>query len=76
MELLCFREKTSRREIRLLDALKFVHSVLWKYLFGRQARDLEQSNMVTPCMRAADFFNPVARQVPDPATSGRQKTST
>ena len=46
VELLCFREKTSRRETRLLDALKFVHSVLWKYLFGRQARDLEQSNMV------------------------------
>ena len=53
VELLCFRDKTSRREIRLLDALKFVHSVLWKYLFGRQARDLEQSNMVTvhmPCV--------------------------
>lgn len=53
VELLCFREKTSRRETRLLDALKFVHSVLWKYLFGRQARDLEQSNMVGPALSSS-----------------------
>ena len=46
LEMLCFREKGSKRDVRLLDALKFVHSTLWKYLFGRQARDLEQSNTV------------------------------
>jgi hypothetical protein len=46
LEMLCFREKSSRRDIRLLDILKFVHTILWKYLFGRQARDLEQSNTV------------------------------
>lgn len=44
LEMLCFRERNSKREIKLLDALKFVHSTVWKYLFGRQARDLEQSN--------------------------------
>lgn len=52
LEILCFREKNSKRDVRLLDILKFVHSTLWKYLFGRQARDLEQSNTVcgkTPC---------------------------
>ena len=46
LEILCFREKNSKRDVRLLDILKFVHSTLWKYLFGRQARDLEQSNTV------------------------------
>ncbi len=46
LEILCFREKGSKRDVRLLDILKFVHSTLWKYLFGRQARDLEQSNTV------------------------------
>lgn len=48
LEMLCFRERNSKREIKLLDALKFVHSTVWKYLFGRQARDLEQSNAVRP----------------------------
>jgi hypothetical protein len=46
LEVLCYRERGSRREVRLLDMLKFVHSTLWKYMFGRQARDLEQSNTV------------------------------
>ena len=47
LEVLCFRERGSRREVRLLDMLKFVHSTLWRYMFGRQARDLEQSNTVS-----------------------------
>lgn len=46
LEILSFREKGSKRDIRLLDVLKFVHTSLWKYLFGHQARDLEQSNTV------------------------------
>jgi trafficking protein particle complex subunit 5 len=44
LEILCYRERGSRREIRLLEILKFIHSTLWRYLFGRQAKDLEQSN--------------------------------
>ena len=36
LEVLCYRERSMRRETRLLDMLKFVHSTLWKYLFGRQ----------------------------------------
>lgn len=44
LEVLCYRERSQRRETRLLDMLKFVHSTLWRYMFGRQARDLEQSN--------------------------------
>ena len=46
LEILSFREKGSKRDIRLLDVLKFIHTSLWKYLFGHHARDLEQSNTV------------------------------
>ena len=38
LEALCYRERGQRRETRLLDMLKFVHSTLWRYMFGRQAR--------------------------------------
>ena len=48
LEILYFRERGSKRDVRLLDILRFIHSTLWRYLFGRQARDLEQSNTV--CM--------------------------
>ena len=46
LEILAYRERTGRRETRLLDILRFIHTTLWKYLFGRQAKDLEQSNSV------------------------------
>lgn len=36
LEVLCYRERGMRRETRLLDMLKFVHSTLWRYMFGRQ----------------------------------------
>lgn len=44
LEILSYRERAGRRETRLLDVLRFVHSTVWRYLFGRQAKDLEQSN--------------------------------
>ena len=47
LELLSYRERNSRREVRLLEMLKFIHTSLWKCLFGRQARELEQSNTVS-----------------------------
>ena len=46
LELLTWRERGGRRDVRLLDALKFVHTTLWRALCGRVARDLEQSNTV------------------------------
>ena len=48
LEVLSYRERNSRREIRLLEMLKFIHTSLWKCLFGRQAKELEQSNAVSP----------------------------
>jgi hypothetical protein len=47
LEILAYRERAGRRDTRLLDVLRFIHSTLWKYLFGRQAKDLEQSNTVS-----------------------------
>ena len=75
LETLCHRERSGKRDTRLLDVLKFVHTTLWKYLFGRQARDLEQSNAVRRplpdplCMtcpdRASSKMLPGAPQVDD-----------
>eukprot|EP00271_Cylindrocystis_brebissonii_P008640 TRINITY_DN23109_c0_g1_i1.p1 TRINITY_DN23109_c0_g1~~TRINITY_DN23109_c0_g1_i1.p1 ORF type:complete len:198 (+),score=38.68 TRINITY_DN23109_c0_g1_i1:470-1063(+) len=43
LELLVHREKANRREIRLLGILSFVHSTVWKALFGKVADSLEKS---------------------------------
>ncbi|GBG80615.1 hypothetical protein CBR_g31075 [Chara braunii] len=43
LELLCHREKGNRRETRLLGILSFVHSTVWKALFGKVADSLEKS---------------------------------
>ena len=48
LELLVYRERGSKREVQLLKALVFLQTTLWRYLFGRDAQDLEQSNAVTP----------------------------
>lgn len=46
LELGCFRDRAGRRDLHVLDALRFIHTPLWKSLFGHAARDLEQSNTV------------------------------
>ncbi|KAJ0396607.1 hypothetical protein P43SY_008901 [Pythium insidiosum] len=43
LELLCFREKSGRRETRLINMLQFVVSTCWKALFGKAADALERS---------------------------------
>ncbi|XP_047978976.1 trafficking protein particle complex subunit 5-like [Salvia hispanica] len=42
LELLCHREKGNRRETRLLGILSFIHSTVWKVLFGKVADSLEK----------------------------------
>lgn len=49
LEVLVYRERGSRREVQLLKALLFLQTTLWRYLFGRDAQDLEQSNTVRSC---------------------------
>ena len=46
LEVVAWRERAARRDTRALDALKFCHGPLWRALFGRVAKDLEQSNTV------------------------------
>ena len=44
LELLCYRDKACRRETRLLELLKFIHTNVWKCLFNKAADSLEQGN--------------------------------
>ena len=48
LELLTFREKTPKRKQRVIDILRFIHSTLWPYMFGKTADSLEQANAVMP----------------------------
>ncbi|KAL1923012.1 uncharacterized protein VTP21DRAFT_9388 [Calcarisporiella thermophila] len=43
LELLMWRERHGKRETRVLGVLYFVHTVVWKCLFGKQADSLEKS---------------------------------
>ncbi|KAJ3343156.1 TRAPP subunit trs31 [Gonapodya sp. JEL0774] len=43
IELVTWRDKGGKRETRMINMLYFVHSVLWKSLFGKQADSLEKS---------------------------------
>ncbi|EWM24637.1 Transport protein particle (TRAPP) component [Nannochloropsis gaditana] len=43
LELLAFREKQYRREIKLIGVLQFVSSTVWKALFNKVADSLERS---------------------------------
>lgn len=42
LELLCFREKINRREIRLVSILGFIRVTLWKFLFKKSADYLKK----------------------------------
>ena len=43
LELACLRDKSSRRETRMLGILNFITSTVWKMLFGNAADSLEKS---------------------------------
>ena len=43
LELGCWREKSSKRETRMLSILQFIQSTVWKMLFGNSADSLEKS---------------------------------
>ena len=42
LELLIHREKANKREIRLISILSFIHSTVWRTLFGKTADSLEK----------------------------------
>lgn len=70
LELLCFRDSKAKRETRLLNILRFVHSTLWRYLFGRQAKDLEQSNTADDEYMISDYDLFVNRYISVPRDMG------
>jgi trafficking protein particle complex subunit 5 len=43
LEVICFRERSSKREIKLIGILSFIHTSVWKTLFGKAADSLERS---------------------------------
>ncbi|RHZ56090.1 hypothetical protein Glove_406g58 [Diversispora epigaea] len=43
LELIVWRDKNSKRETRVLGILYFIHTTVWKTLFGKQADSLEKS---------------------------------
>jgi len=43
LELLVWRDRNPKRETRVLSILYFIHTALWKALFGKQADSLEKS---------------------------------
>ena len=70
LELLAWRERAGRREVRLLDALKFIHSTLWRALAGHPARDLEQSNAAEDEYMISDPDLPLNRSISVPRDFG------
>jgi hypothetical protein len=44
LDLIVLREKSYKRDIKLLNALMFVRGTLWKNLFNKEADKLERSN--------------------------------
>ncbi|KAJ3009946.1 hypothetical protein HKX48_007663 [Thoreauomyces humboldtii] len=42
LELIIFRDRPGRRDTRLLNVLTFIHSTVWKTLFGKPADALEK----------------------------------
>jgi hypothetical protein len=43
IELLAIRERTTRREVRIVGMLQYISTVFWKFLFNKNADNLEKS---------------------------------
>ena len=48
LELVCFRERRGRRDIRIVSMLQFITGPCWKMLFGKSADALEKSTGADP----------------------------
>jgi hypothetical protein len=46
LELIVWRDKNSKRETRVLGILYFIHTTVWKTLFGKHADTLEKSTEI------------------------------
>ena len=44
LDLIVLREKSYKRDVKLLNILMFIKSTVWKSLFNKEADKLERSN--------------------------------
>lgn len=71
LELLVYRDRASRREVQLLKQLVFLQTTLWRYLFGHEAQDLEQSNTADDEYMLSDVDLFVNRYISVPKDMGQ-----
>lgn len=65
LDLVVFREKLYKREIKHVEMLKFVQGILWKNLFGKAADSLEKIidsdtsyKLIDKCMSYLQYSSP------------------
>jgi hypothetical protein len=46
LELITYKEKSTKREIKISEILTFISCTVWKYLFGKTSDSLEKSKDV------------------------------
>ena len=68
LELLVHREKAGKRENRILGILSFLHTNVWKNLFGKTADSLERGTSVSTLCPPPSLFwrSPSREQDSDP----------
>lgn len=77
LELTKLREgfKNSKREIRIIEVLQFIHGSFWKSIFGRAANDLEKSQDVSNEYMIIDNAPLVSRFISIPKDYGNLNCS-
>ncbi|TPX35787.1 hypothetical protein SmJEL517_g01981 [Synchytrium microbalum] len=66
LELTVWRERNARRETRVLGVLSFIHSNIWKTLFGKQADALEKSTEQEDEYMISDNEPPISKFIAIP----------
>lgn len=77
LELIKLREgfKTSRREIKIIDMLQFIHGPFWRTIFGRLANELEKSQDIANEYMITDNVPMLARFINIPKDYGNLNCS-
>ncbi|OBA19458.1 TRAPP I complex [Metschnikowia bicuspidata var. bicuspidata NRRL YB-4993] len=72
LELIKLREgiKYSKREIRIIEILQFIHGPFWKAVFGKPANELEKSQDVHDEYMIIDNMPPVSKFISIPKEYG------
>lgn len=70
LELLVYREKAGKREVRILGILSFLHTNVWKSLFGKTADSLERGTSADDEYMISDHDLLVNRYISVPRDMG------